>query len=179
MSRDIHGNKTYGGQTGNKQSVRVQARQRNHEDYRLPVSLSHLPSVPLYLAVAHLGILMQEPLTRQAIGLAFGISTRRALEVMRYLINGKSGVICERLPPLSGQSALGYRIHIHALSVSESRDERSAVPARDRYKDVNDTSLAEAGATRMSKPRSREGREQACQALRRWFLQRPNPDAIR
>ncbi|HEJ0405236.1 TPA: CaiF/GrlA family transcriptional regulator [Serratia marcescens] len=153
-------------------AVRISARQRNHEDYRLPATLSHLPPMPLYLAVAHYALLAQEPVSRQAISGAFRISTRRALEVMRYLLNAHVGVMCARLSPLPELREQGYRIQVWAISSSGGQGvvnepPRITGPASPKIAAIQQTE-------RVDKPRSRLEKDRACQNMRRWFLQRPN-----
>ncbi|HID8455195.1 CaiF/GrlA family transcriptional regulator [Serratia marcescens] len=152
-------------------AVRISARQRNHEDYRLPANLSHLPPMPLYLAVAHYALLAQAPVSRQAISGAFRISTRRALEVMRYLLNAHAGVMCARLPPLPEVREQGYRIQVWGIS-SGGQGVVNEPPL------ITDAlchgATARQQAERVDKPRSRLEKERACQEMRRWFLQRPN-----
>ncbi|WP_440799923.1 CaiF/GrlA family transcriptional regulator [Serratia marcescens] len=153
-------------------AVRISARQRNHEDYRLPANLSHLPPMPLYLAVAHYALLAQAPVSRQAISGAFRISTRRALEVMRYLLNAHAGMMCARLPPLPHAPEQGYRIHVWAISSSGGQDvikEPSLITDA-----LSPEATVVQQAERVDKPRSRLEKERACQEMRRWFLQRPN-----
>ncbi|MGK8665321.1 CaiF/GrlA family transcriptional regulator [Serratia marcescens] len=159
------------GQHPGGRAVRISARQRNHEDYRLPASLSHLPPVLLYLAVAHYALLAQAPVSRQAISGEFRISTRRALEVMRYLLNAHVGVMCARLPPLPEVREQGYRILVWAISsVGQSVVNEPLL--------ITDPTSPEAAAMqqdeRAEKSRSRLEKERACQDMRRWFLQRPN-----
>lgn len=153
--------------------ARVQARQRNHEDYRLPASLSHLPPMPLYLAVAHYVLLACAPVSRQAISAAFRISTRRALEVMRYLLNADVGVMCARLPPLPEVREQGHRIQVWAISVSGERRQLHD-PAIVHTPTHHETEAPAAPVASVDKPRTRQEKERACQDMRRWFLQRPN-----
>lgn len=134
---------------------RVGGRQSNHEEYRLPAALAHLPWQPLYLAVAQLGLILQQPLTREMICTAFGIETRRALEVMRYLAAGQARVQCERL---ACPGSRGYQLVIHAVLPAEDGERASTRPA----------GRASPGANR----RRREAQQQQ---LRQWFLRRPNP----
>lgn len=159
------------GQNPGGGAVRISARQRNHEDYRLPASLSHLPPMPLYLAVAHYVLLAQAPVSRQAISGAFRISTRRALEVMRYLLNNNLGVMCERLAPLPHAPEQGYQIQVSAIS-SGVQGVISELPL------TTGPTFPEGAAVLQTecadKPLSRLEKERACQDMRRWFLQRPN-----
>ncbi|MEX3136944.1 CaiF/GrlA family transcriptional regulator [Serratia ureilytica] len=158
------------GRNSGGRAVRISARQRNHEDYRLPASLSHLPPMPLYLAVAHYALLAQEPVSRQAISGAFRISTRRALEVMRYLLNAHVGVMCARLPPLPEVREQGYRIQV--WGISSSGGQRVITPPS-IFSPIPPEAAA-MQAEHVDKPRTRLEKERACQDMRRWFLQRPN-----
>ncbi|WP_089181492.1 CaiF/GrlA family transcriptional regulator [Serratia marcescens] len=134
---------------------RVAPRQSNHDGYMLPTCLNHLPPMPLYLAVAHFGLLNNEPLTRELICQAFCIDTRRALEVMRYLINGAPHVNCEYLSLMQGK---GCRLRILGISSLEH---------------IND-GIKASKAESYSRGSTAE-REQKQQQLRQWFLRRPNP----
>ncbi|MER2966847.1 CaiF/GrlA family transcriptional regulator [Serratia ureilytica] len=158
-SNDIH-----------EQTVQVKARQRNHEDYRLPSALTHFPSMPLHLAVAHYVLLMHAPVSRQTISVEFRISTRRALEVMRYLFNAKDGVMCTRLPPLPGASEQGHRIQVHAIS------SRMGLPGNEGGSVFNPISseTAHMHKDRIDNPLSPYERGHTYQDMRRWFLQRQN-----
>ncbi|MGN2498410.1 CaiF/GrlA family transcriptional regulator [Serratia bockelmannii] len=132
---------------------RVTPRQSNHESYVLPVILDHLPPMPLYLAVAHFGLLTEKPLSREMICQAFHLDTRRALEIMRYLVNGAPRVTCKCLSLMQGQ---GYCLRILAIATPEQ-------------------AVADAAASRTAaRPRgSTAEREQAQQQMRQWFLRRP------
>lgn len=134
---------------------RVAPRQSNHESYVLPAILDHLPPMPLYLAVAHLGLLTGKPVSREVICQAFHLDTRRALEIMRYLVNGAPRVTCKCLSLMQGQ---GYCLRILAIATPDET--------------VGATSLAQTTA----RPRgSTAERERAQQQMRQWFLRRPNP----
>ncbi|MCW7649161.1 CaiF/GrlA family transcriptional regulator [Serratia bockelmannii] len=160
-------------------TVRVAARQRNHDNYSLPAELTHLSDAPLYCAVAYFALLQQRPVSRQQICCAFHISTRRAVEVMRYLTGSDTPhVACERLPPISGEREQGYRIHVHAIAGGGVRRKRRAAPdidVADNPAPVPPSGESVKGHRRVS----RKANEQTHQKLRSWFLQRPNPDAIR
>ncbi|HCR2979767.1 TPA: CaiF/GrlA family transcriptional regulator [Serratia marcescens] len=134
---------------------RVAPRQSNHESYVLPACLDHLPPMPLYLAVAHFGLLTGKPLSREVICQAFHIETRRALEIMRYLVNGAPRVTCKCQSLMQGQ---GYCLRILAIATPEQADGTAASPS----------SPARARG-------STAEREQAQQQMRQWFLRRPNP----
>ncbi|MCW7609925.1 CaiF/GrlA family transcriptional regulator [Serratia bockelmannii] len=162
-------------------AVRVAARQRNHDNYSLPAELSHLTDMPLYWAVAYFALLQQRPVSRQLICRTFRISTRRAVEVMRYLIGSATPhVACERLPPVSGEREQGYRIHVHAITGGGRRRKRHAAPDIDVEDSPAPASVPPSGESVKEHRRvSRKANEQTHQKLRSWFLQRPNPDAIR
>lgn len=134
---------------------RVTPRQSNHESYVLPALLDHLPPMPLYLAVAHFGLLTGKPVSREVICRAFHLDTRRALEIMRYLLNGAPRVTCKCLSLMQGQ---GYCLRILAIAPPDE-----AVSAT-------------ASTQTTARPRgSTAEREQAQQQMRQWFLRRPNP----
>ncbi|CAI1188642.1 CaiF/GrlA family transcriptional regulator [Serratia marcescens] len=133
----------------------VMPRQSNHERYALPMILGHLPPMPLYLSVAHFGLLTGKPVSREEICQAFHLDTRRALEIMRYLVNSAPQVTCKCLPLIQGQ---GHRLRILAITTPEGADDTPvATPVTARLRG----SAAE--------------RERAHQPMRQWFLRRPNP----
>ncbi len=132
---------------------RVAPRQSNHESYVLPACLDHLPPMPLYLAVAHFGLVMRKPLSREMICQAFQLDTRRALEIMRYLVNGAPRVTCKCLSLMQGQ---GYCLRILAIATPEQSVADSA---------PSQTTARLRGST--------AEREQAQQQMRQWFLRRP------
>ena len=134
---------------------RVTPRQSNHEGYVLPTTLDHLPPMPLYLAVAHFGLLTGKPVSREVICQAFHLDTRRALEIMRYLVNGAPRVTCKCLSLMQGQ---GYCLHILAIATPERTGDTPA---------ATQTTARPRGST--------AEREQAQQQMRQWFLRRPNP----
>ncbi|WP_337061216.1 CaiF/GrlA family transcriptional regulator [Serratia marcescens] len=136
---------------------RIAPRQSNHEEYTLPDCLVNYPPMPLYLAVAHFGLLTQQILSREVICQAFHIDTRRALEVMRYLVNGAPSVTCECLSLVQRR---GYCLRVLSIASGESATQ-SATPPFSR------TSARKRGSTLE--------RERAQQQVRQWFLRRPNP----
>ncbi|HFT7668211.1 TPA: CaiF/GrlA family transcriptional regulator [Serratia marcescens] len=134
---------------------RISPRQSNHEEYTLPDCLAGYPPMPLYLAVAHYGLLTQRVLSREVICQAFHIDTRRALEMLRYLTNGAPRVICECVPATQGR---GYCLHIIDIASSPAAGAEAALP--------QDAVPVRGG---------RLERENAQQQMRQWFLRRPNP----
>ncbi|MDT0204624.1 CaiF/GrlA family transcriptional regulator [Serratia marcescens] len=157
--------------------IRVRAQQSNHGGYDLPPSLAHLPAMPLYLAVAYLGMLKRAPLSRLEVAQAFGLDTRRALEVMRYLASGKTCVACERVPLHPGEFGKGYRLRIDAIG----EPQKSFVgmrkeTAEDGHRSQSEVVPASRGRRGQARRRPRLSDELAHQSLRRWFLRRPNTD---
>ena len=159
--------------------MRVRARQGNHDDYLLPASLSHLSALPLYLVVAHFALQAGAPVSRVALCQTFCINTRRALAVMRYLLDSKTPVMCARVPPHPDHPDEGIRIRVWEITgrdetlrmeggglYSAPPDGQQAVP--EAYEETS-APLKHAG-----KSRAREEKERSNQALRRWFLQRPS-----
>lgn len=136
---------------------RIAPRQSNHEEYTLPDCLVNYPSMPLYLAVAHFGLLTQQILSREVICQAFHIDTRRALEVMRYLVNGAPRVTCECLSLIRRR---GYCLRVLSIASIESAAENATSPS---------------SRTPARKRGSALERERAQHQVRQWFLRRPNP----
>lgn len=131
---------------------RVAPRQSNHEGYMLPTCLADLPAMPLYLAVAHYGLLTHQMISRELICQAFHIDARRALEVMRYLVNGAPRVTCECVSLMQGR---GYCLRIDTIAPPEADGQPTSVPRRPRRNSTE------------------EAHKQ--QRMRQWFLRRPNP----
>lgn len=175
MSQHLDSKRSTGLINGNSHTAHGSSRQSNHEDYRLPDNLMHLSSSPLYLAVAHFGLMRRGPVSRQDISQAFFISTRRALEVMRYLIDSAHNVQCERLPPGAGEKERGYRLHVHAISCAETPSKKPKPRAKCDASDVmgNDAATAQRGGGERKPKRAKAADERKYQELRRWFLQRP------
>ncbi|HIF6628455.1 TPA: CaiF/GrlA family transcriptional regulator [Serratia marcescens] len=143
--------------TAFQEGRRIAPRQSNHEEYTLPGCLTKYPPMPLYLAVAHFGLLTQQILSREVICQAFHIDTRRALEVMRYLVNGAPSVTCECLSLIQRR---GYCLRVLSIALGESAAENapspsSRTPARKRVSTLE--------------------RERAQQQVRQWFMRRSNP----
>ncbi|NGH10028.1 CaiF/GrlA family transcriptional regulator [Serratia marcescens] len=157
MSRENANKENMGAQFTAGEKKRIAPRQSNHEEYTLPDCLVNYPSMPLYLAVAHFGLLTQQILSREVICQAFHIDTRRALEVMRYLVNGAPSVTCECLSLIQRR---GYCLRVLSIASGESAAE-SAHPPSSR------TSARKRGSTLE--------RERAQHQVRQWFLRRPNP----
>ncbi|WP_440799899.1 CaiF/GrlA family transcriptional regulator [Serratia marcescens] len=176
MSRDNHDN--INETPSHSRRAYIPARQRNQEGYRLPASLPHLPAMPLYMAVAHFGLQRRKAVSRKEIGEAFNISTRRALEVMRYLMSSNTGITWRRMPPLKNLPRQGYRIRILSIPGVETP------PMDDEPGDMTPAYSASRPSpapgddtdNSVGHPRSRRVQEEACQSLRRWFLRRPNPE---
>jgi hypothetical protein len=55
------------------------------EDYRIPRALLHLQSLPLYLIVAHWGMLKKKPFTPGEISMVFHLSLCRAIEIINVI----------------------------------------------------------------------------------------------
>lgn len=177
MLQDKNANKSQDGFYGINAAEHMTLRQRNHESYRLPDCLSHLSPGLLYLAVAHLGLLQQSSLSRHAISETFQITTRRALEIMRYLGSGRTHAECERLPPASGEKERGFHIKIHAIMSPEMTHEESA---KNRVYEIAAVVITDAVPEVTNIRRSRAIGELACQPLHRLFLRyRDCDDSIR
>lgn len=72
---------------------KVTGKQSNHGGYRLPTELVHLTDVPLYIAVAHWGLIKGTSITRDEISQVFHITARRAADVMTYIHVAKAQTI--------------------------------------------------------------------------------------
>lgn len=109
-----------------RERKRIAPRQSNHGEYTLPDCLVNYPPMPLYLAVAHFGLLTQQILSREVICQAFHIDTRRALEVMRYLVNGAPSVTCECLSLVQRR---GYCLRVLSIASGESATQSATLPS--------------------------------------------------
>ncbi|MBH2767772.1 CaiF/GrlA family transcriptional regulator [Serratia marcescens] len=157
MSRENANKENMRSQCTAGEKRRIAPRQSNHEEYTLPDCLVNYPPMPLYLAVAHFGLLTQQILSREVICQAFHIDTRRALEVMRYLVNGAPRVTCDCLSLIQRR---GYCLRVLGIASVEPATENAPSPS---FR----TSARKRGSTLE--------RERAQHQVRQWFLRRPNP----
>lgn len=68
-------------------------RKQEAEDYRIPRALLHLQSLPLYLIVAHWGMLKKKPFTPGEISMVFHLSLCRAIEIINEISGIQNNVI--------------------------------------------------------------------------------------
>ncbi|MGP2734220.1 CaiF/GrlA family transcriptional regulator [Serratia bockelmannii] len=74
----------------------VKLRQSNHGGYMLPAELKYLQALPLYMVIAHWGLLSGKPFSRTDISQTFHISLRRAADIMTYIYTHKGEMITAR-----------------------------------------------------------------------------------
>jgi hypothetical protein len=67
-------------------------RQSNHDSYYIPEEVMNLKGEPLYVLIARWGLLRKAPFFRDDVAKAFGLTERRAADLMRYLHNKKPAV---------------------------------------------------------------------------------------
>lgn len=142
-----------------KSSARVLGRQSNHGDFTLPRCLSHLVNPPLYIAVAHWGLLKKTPFSRDDISQAFRITPRRAADVMTYIQREHGDVItCVRHLQVN---PAGIRcLTLQVTGVAETP--QSASVPRSRRRAPDKASRGE-----------RQKKSQALHNMRATFLARP------
>lgn len=132
----------------------VTGKQSNHGDFCLPECLTHLIDPPLYLAVAHWGLLTASPLSRALVSETFRISERRAADVLNYIARERHDIIdCKRNIVREGAGRRGLKLTVTAIRGTPP----PAPPPR-----------AKQSSTARSRAASR------AQQLRHWFLSRPN-----
>lgn len=66
--------------------------QSNHDSYFIPEEVMYLKGKPLYVLIAHWGLQRKVPFFRDDVAKAFGLTERRAADLMRYLYK-KSPVV--------------------------------------------------------------------------------------
>lgn len=139
---------------------RIMGRQSNHGDFTLPRCLSHLVNPPLYIAVAHWGLLKKTPFSRDDISQAFRITPRRAADVMSYIQREHTDVItCVRHLQVSSAGIRNLTLQVTgvveaALSAPESKPRPRApdkVPRGERQK--KSQALNKLRAAFLSRPR--------------------------
>ena len=148
-------------QTTPSPGVVVAGTQSNHGDFCLPPEMAHLPHLRLYQAVALWALTVGSGVTRDDISRAFRISVRRAADVMHYILAARQDVItCTRQVIRLGQGR-GRTLLLHVTAVSAMSDE----PRQ---------SMSPSASPRKPRP-APVRKERVSQALRSWFLTRPNP----
>lgn len=154
-------NKVKGGNNKlDSQQARIIKKQSNHDDYYLPRCLSHLNNPPLYLAVAHWGLIKKDGMSREDISQAFRISPRRAADIMNYIYNDRQAVITsQKTVTTCGRGLRSFRLTI--MAVGEVRSRPIPNPGKRRV-------------TQAETPAAFVGPMTTVQQLRRWFLTRPN-----
>ncbi|HGM5835942.1 TPA: CaiF/GrlA family transcriptional regulator [Serratia marcescens] len=139
----------------------IPPRQSNYESYVLPTLVVGLglEAEPLYLVAAYWGWRLGRPFCREELAVAFGISLHRAGDVMSYIRRMRPERVCSRQHYERPQKGIRKR---YLLILSEPTM-GGATPARESDKTASSVVTTD--------PQARV----ALQALRRWFLGRPNP----
>ncbi|MEB7884030.1 CaiF/GrlA family transcriptional regulator [Serratia fonticola] len=136
--------------------------QSNYGEYTLPAMLEGLGDPPLYLAVAIWGWRLGRPFCRGELAQTFRITLQRAGDVMSYIRRADQRKIASRQSYERAMNGARRRyLHIVAepdMSVKKVAKSKSATEM--------DAVLAQG----VGQPTEAE-----LQALRRWFLIRPNP----
>ncbi|WP_391565006.1 CaiF/GrlA family transcriptional regulator [Serratia proteamaculans] len=145
-----------------KPSAVVAPAQSNYGEYTLPPMLRGLSDPPLYLAVAIWGWQLGRPFCRQELAQTFRITLRRAGDVMSYIRRADQKKIRSQQWYERGKKGARCR---HLQIVAE--------PMMAVKKTMRGTPTPETVAClpQDDEPPSEAG----VQALRRWFLNRPNP----
>ncbi|MGF6188984.1 CaiF/GrlA family transcriptional regulator [Serratia sp. 2723] len=136
--------------------------QSNYGEYTLPALLQDLGDPPLYLAVATWGWRLGRPFCRDELAQTFRITLQRAGDVMSYIRRADQEKIRSRQSYERVVNGVRRRfLHIVAepnMTVKKAVKGKSAVEAAAGLPQ-GEGQLSDAGL----------------QALRRWFLIRPNP----
>lgn len=134
---------------------RVSASQSNYGEYWLPESLSDLVHPPLYLAVAVWGWRLGRPFCREEVAQVFRLAPHRAGDVMTYIRRAGPDRIGSRQSYARVGGVRCRYLHIVADPGSEKGKTLREAPVTDAV--------------------SADDKEAGLQAMRRWFLRRPNP----
>lgn len=137
-------------------SSEVQPRQSNYQKYTLPEGVVAIDNAPLYQVVALWGWQLQRPFSRDEVARAFGIDERRAGDVMSYIRRARSDVVLSR--QYYDRSEKGARQRFLQIMTAPVLDGRP-------YCGPSTACVPETPGTQ---------KEVDLQALRRWFLHRPN-----
>lgn len=141
---------------------RVAPGQSNYGEYTLPPTLAGLGDPPLYLAVAMWGWQLGRPFCREELAEAFKITVKRAGDVMSYIRRADPKKI--RSHQRYERIAKGVRCRHMQIMAEPEMTVKKAVRGKPLL-DVDDDVAHD------ERPQSNAG----LQALRRWFLNRPNP----
>lgn len=138
----------------------IAPRQSNYGEYSLPAGLEALVDAPLYMVVAVWGWQLGRAFCRDEVAQAFRISPHRAADVMSYIRRARPDVVKSRQHHTRLRGGVRLR---HLLILSEPVV--GVCAARAAVKNV--TTAPRQGA-------SGAQAETDLQALRHWFLSRPN-----
>lgn len=134
--------------------------QSNYGAYRVPASVTDLTALPLFVMVAYWGWRLGRPFCRDEVAAAFGIAVRQAGDVMSYIQRTRTADIATRHYIEYPQKGCRRR-YLQILSEPTLR-----APA---------ASMKTAPAPTSAVTSSRAQGKETLQALRQWFLGRPNP----
>jgi len=136
--------------------------QSNYGEYTLPTSLAGLGDPPLYLAVAMWGWQLGRPFCRDELAQAFRITVKRAGDVMSYIRRAAPDKIqtCQRYERV----VKGVRCRYMQIMAEPEMTVQKAVRGKPSVEAKDDVAQEEGPLS-----------DARLQALRRWFLNRPNP----
>lgn len=136
--------------------------QTNYGEYTLPPTLTGLDDLPLYMVVAIWGWQRGRPFCREDLAKAFRITLKQAGDVMSYIRRADQKKIQSR----QGYERLMKGVRCRYMQIVAEPDRTVKKALRGKPTPVMDTDLPQDNG-----PLSDAG----LQALRRWFLTRPNP----
>lgn len=136
--------------------------QSNYGEYTLPAMLQDLDDPPLYLAVAVWGWRLRRPFCRRELAQTFRITLQRAGDVMSYIRRADQAKIHSRQSYERIENGVRRR-YLHIVTEPDMTVKKAV-----RGKPTVETAE---GLPQGEGPLSDAG----LQALRRWFLIRPNP----
>lgn len=138
--------------------------QSNYGEYTLPATLQNLGDPPLYLAVAFWGWQLGRPFCRTELAQTFRITLQRAGDVMSYIRRADQSKIHSHQSYDRMENGARRR-HLHIVTAPDMTVKKG-VKGKPKPTPKTDASLLQDEG-----PISDSG----LQALRRWFLIRPNP----
>lgn len=147
--------------TLNKTVAEVAPRQANYLKYRLPDGLDGLAHAPLYQVVAVWGWRLGRPFCRPEVAEAFGISLCRAGDVMSYIRRARPDLIKSR----QYHERLPHGVRQRFLQILADPRVTGRPAMMQKVQEVQETPPTGAAKTEVD-----------LQALRGWFLRRPNQD---
>lgn len=120
--------------------------QSNHDSYFIPPELMALKGKPLYILIAYWGLLRQKSFFREDVARAFGITERRAADLMRYLYK-KQTLVASRLENVvtNTSSRRGKKMSMVIFHIHLDLNEDVSYPRHSRIKKTVKSSSKRSG----------------------------------